>query len=92
MTESDSPEWIRRFTDEESARIVADELGPDPARALPLTGFTFAAKDNIDVAGVPSSAAFPARAGRPAAASATALPELLPPDTCSGCPTAWHAP
>ena len=75
-----SPEWIRRFTDTESADIIARELAAHPAPPAiggALSGVTFAAKDNIDVAGIPSSAAFPARAEQPAAASATAVRRLI---------------
>jgi allophanate hydrolase len=77
---SPAPEWIRRFTDAESAGIVARELAAHPAPPAvdgALSGITFAVKDNIDVAGIPSSAAFPARAGHPAAASATAVRRLI---------------
>ena len=88
------PEWIRRFTEEESARIVTHELaateqsinGQSSGAPLgakgrltpgPLSGIPFAAKDNIDIAGVPSSAAFPARADAPAASSAFAVRRLI---------------
>jgi allophanate hydrolase len=77
---NESPEWIRRFTAEESAEIVARERGAAPAPAEiagALAGVTFAVKDNIDVAGMPSSAAFPARAARPAHAGATAVRRLV---------------
>jgi allophanate hydrolase len=43
----------------------------------PLSGIRFAVKDNIDIAGVPSSAAFPARAAAPAASSAFAVRRLI---------------
>jgi allophanate hydrolase len=74
------PEWIRRFTEEESARIVAHELSTVPATSAnrsALAQISFAVKDNIDVAGVPSSAAFAPRAERPAAASAAAVRRLI---------------
>jgi allophanate hydrolase len=77
---SRAPEWIRRFSAAESAGIVARELAAHPAPPAidgALSGIAFAAKDNIDVAGIPSSAAFPARAARPAAASATAVRRLI---------------
>jgi allophanate hydrolase len=77
---SRAPEWIRRFSDAESADIVARELAAHPAPPAidgVLSGTGFAAKDNIDVAGIPSSAAFPARADQPAAASATAVRRLI---------------
>ena len=75
-----SPEWIRRFTDTESADIIARELAAHPVPPAidgALANVTFAAKDNIDVAGIPSSAAFPTRADQPAAASATAVRRLI---------------
>ena len=78
MTDAHGPEWIRRFSDEESARIVTLERdSAASASALPLAGVLFAAKDNIDIAGVPSSAAFAERADRPAARSAAAVRRLI---------------
>ncbi|HEX4789789.1 MAG TPA: allophanate hydrolase [Actinospica sp.] len=84
MADEHGPEWIRRFTDEESARIVALELATVPASLRgavgaprPLSGILFAAKDNIDIAGVPSSAAFAGLAEQPAASSATAVRRLI---------------
>src|SRR5579859_5771599 len=92
--DASSPEWITRFTEEQAARIVADEVGEKFGGAVvggenvggekvggasdgPLSGVRFAAKDNIDVAGVPSSAAFPARGDTPAGSSAFAVRRLL---------------
>ena len=73
-----APEWIRRFTDDESARIVATEarLGNGVADGR-LTDVRFAVKDNIDIVGVPSTAAFPARAAEPAGSSAFAVRQLI---------------
>jgi allophanate hydrolase len=60
----DDAVWISRFPDEalleEAARLSA--TGSD---SLPLYGVPFAVKDNIDVAGLPTTAACPAFAYRP---------------------------
>ena len=56
--------WITRLSDaaiREKARILAEE-GP---RGRPLWGVPFAVKDNIDVAGLPTTAACPAFAYTP---------------------------
>ncbi len=56
--------WISRFSDEAflaRARSL-EERGPD---GLPLFGIPFAVKDNIDVAGLPTTAACPAFAYEP---------------------------
>jgi allophanate hydrolase len=47
---------------------------PDPG--APLSGLPFAIKDNIDLAGLPTTSANPALAGTPAARSATAVRRL----------------
>ncbi|HTJ67851.1 MAG TPA: allophanate hydrolase [Actinospica sp.] len=70
-----APEWIVRLTEDEITRIVAAESAVTDDG--PLSGVRFAAKDNIDLAGVPSSAAFPARAATPAARSAYAVRRLI---------------
>ncbi|HEV2637999.1 MAG TPA: allophanate hydrolase [Actinocrinis sp.] len=73
------PQWIRRLSEAERADLVdaarrdAGAASPGPG---PLAGIRFAVKDNIDVAGVPSTAGFPPAAA-PAAASATAVRRLL---------------
>lgn len=61
-----NPTWIHRRAADEIARSVDDSL----ARAangedLPLAGLTFAVKDNIDVAGVPTTAGCPSFATTP---------------------------
>jgi allophanate hydrolase len=65
----EQPIWISRVPDDEllaAARVldVAD-------RALPLYGVPFAVKDNIDVAGMPTTAACPGAASTAAANAAT---------------------
>jgi allophanate hydrolase len=50
--------WIRRLTLEEMLGFARALEGRDPA-ALPLYGIPFAIKDNIDLAGVPTTAACP---------------------------------
>ena len=54
------PEAVLARAREVDARIAAGEV-------LPLAGVPFAVKDNIDVAGVPTTAACPAFAYRPEA-------------------------
>lgn len=77
MEDTSGAEWIRRFTQEESARIVARELTPNDAAEFPMAGLSFAVKDNIDIAGVPTTAAFRARADRLASGTATAVKRLI---------------
>lgn len=55
--------WIHRLSKEE-ALASARQLGAYSA-ALPLFGIPFAVKDNIDVAGMPTTAACPAYAYQP---------------------------
>lgn len=51
--------WISRLSDEElGARLASLEAREDKA-GLPLRGVTFAIKDNIDLAGLPTTAACP---------------------------------
>ena len=66
------PVWIRRL---EPAEV--EELTRDVAPGGPLEGVTFGVKDNIDVSGVPSTAAFPQLADAPAKASAFAVQRLI---------------
>ena len=63
------------LVDRRAARKAAQKLGRfDPAK--PLWGIPFAVKDNIDAAGLPTTAACPAFAYKPKA-SATAVARLL---------------
>ena len=67
--------WIRRLSLDE-LRVHAQALaGRDPA-TLPLYGIPFAVKDNIDLAGVPTTAACPDFAFTPEC-SATAVQRLV---------------
>lgn len=50
--------WIHRVPDDE-LRAAAAALGDDNTGDLPLYGVPFAVKDNIDVAGMPTTAACP---------------------------------
>jgi aspartyl-tRNA(Asn)/glutamyl-tRNA(Gln) amidotransferase subunit A len=51
-------------------------LAPQPGGQGPLAGVTLAVKDNVDVAGMPTTAGFAARAGRVAAADAPCVARL----------------
>jgi len=64
---SDPAVWISRFGDEAVlARARALDALPREVRArMPLFGVPFAVKDNIDVEGLPTTAACPAFAYRP---------------------------
>ncbi|MGE0299262.1 MAG: allophanate hydrolase [Dehalococcoidia bacterium] len=66
--------WISRF-DAAALHARADELVAAPQRG-PLWGVPFAVKDNIDVAGLPTTAACPAFAYEPAA-DASSVERLL---------------
>jgi allophanate hydrolase len=59
----DDPAWIS-LVEPAALRARADELAALPTD-LPLYGVPFAVKDNIDVAGLPTTAACPAFAYRP---------------------------
>jgi allophanate hydrolase len=56
--------WISRFPDEALLEAAA-RLSATGSDRLPLYGVPFAVKDNIDVAGLPTTAACPAFAYRP---------------------------
>jgi allophanate hydrolase len=67
--------WIHRLSRDEVMRYV-DALRPDRIDRLPLYGVPFVIKDNIDLAGVPTTAACPSFAYRPTR-SATVVQRLL---------------
>jgi allophanate hydrolase len=68
--------WIHRLPDA-TVLARARALEGDPAaRALPLYGIPFAVKDNIDVAGLPTTAACPSF-GHVATRTATSVQRLL---------------
>lgn len=64
----DKTVWIHRIDPELVAEAVSRAVARPPAEA-PLSGLTFAIKDNIDLAGVPTTAACPAYAYTPTASS-----------------------
>ncbi len=70
-TSGDDPHhvWIRALTRDEMMRYVNALAGRNPA-TLPLYGVPFAIKDNIDLAGVPTTAACPDYAYTPQASAA----------------------
>ena len=74
----DNPVWIHRVPESEALQR-ADELDRGGGAVAPgqeLRGLPFAVKDNIDVAGMPTTAACPAFSYAPAR-SATAVQKLL---------------
>src|SRR5580704_10082577 len=73
--------WIARTCDaslrQQAAKLdAAAGADPDLIKRLPLFGIPFAVKDNIDVAGLPTTAACPAFAYAPKQ-NATAVDKLL---------------
>jgi allophanate hydrolase len=69
---TDQPLWTLRLD-----RSEVDELAARADPEAPLAGTRFAIKDNIDLAGHPTTAACPALAAKPAGSSATAVRLLL---------------
>jgi allophanate hydrolase len=70
-----NPIWISRVS-EAALYARADELAAIDPQTLPLYGVPFAIKDNIDLAGLPTTAACPAFAFEPAR-SAAVVQKLL---------------
>jgi allophanate hydrolase len=70
--EGRQPVWIRRFPEDRVRELSAALPGDGP-----LTGIGFAVKDNIDIAGEPTTAALPARAEAVAARTAFAVRRLI---------------
>ncbi|MFM8753302.1 MAG: amidase family protein, partial [Phenylobacterium sp.] len=68
--------WISRFSsDQVLAAAEAVDLRVAAGESLPLAGLTFAVKDNIDLSGLPTTAACPAFAYAPGS-SATVVERL----------------
>ncbi|NKI16261.1 allophanate hydrolase [Spongiibacter sp. KMU-166] len=67
--------WIHLLSEREVAPYIDALVGRDPA-TLPLYGVPFAIKDNIDLAGIPTTAACPAYAYTPEN-SATVVKQLI---------------
>jgi len=76
LVELDDPGIFIHLVPQAEAKAAAHALPPFDPVALPLWGVPFAVKDNIDVAGLPTTAACPAFAYRPNA-SAAAVDKLL---------------
>ncbi len=66
------PVWIS-LVPKEQALARASALSAGDAKNLPLYGIPFAVKDNVDVAGLPTTAACPAYAYTPAASATVVL-------------------
>lgn len=67
LEELDDPAIVIGSTLAELARADADRLDSEDMRAYPLHGIPFVVKDNIDIAGVPTTCACPSFAYTPSA-------------------------
>jgi allophanate hydrolase len=76
IEKADDPGIFISLVERKAARRAAERLGPFDPAAKPLWGIPFAVKDNIDVAGLPTTAACPAFAYTPKT-SATAVERLV---------------
>ncbi len=81
IADIDDPGVFLALVSEEEARAAVSALGPFDPVAKPLWGLPFAVKDNIDVAGLPTTAACPGFAYTPEA-TAPAVPGFSPPGRC----------
>jgi allophanate hydrolase len=72
------PVWTRLFTPERIRALTStvSTVSTAPADGL-LSGMPFAVKDNLDIAGEPTSGAFPPLAAGPAQRTATAVQRLI---------------
>jgi allophanate hydrolase len=76
IADVDDPGIFITLVPEDTARAAAEALPPFDPAACPLWGIPFAVKDNIDVAGLPTTAACPAFAYAPSE-TAFAVRKLL---------------
>ncbi|SHO65664.1 allophanate hydrolase [Pseudoxanthobacter soli DSM 19599] len=76
LAEADDPGIFIAIHDRETLMAMARALPPFDAERYPLWGVPFAIKDNIDLAGLPTTAACPAFAYRPER-SATVVERLV---------------